>query len=195
VGAGGGHLLSHLTPAFDASAVDLSPEMIALSQALNPTVKHHLGDMRTARLGEFFDAVVVHDAIDYMLSEDDLRAALATASENLRPGGVALLMPDYVRETFAPHAAETGSRRAGALDAVYVSYAHDPDPSDTAFELVMLFLLRERGLLRVVEDRHACGLFPLGTWLRLVEDAGFTAELHDREGNTPGTPAIAGVKR
>ena len=86
LGVGGGHNLSHLTPYFQATAVDLSPRMLALSEKLNPGVEHHLGDMRTVRLGRKFDAVLVHDAISYMLNEDDLRATFATARYHLRPG-------------------------------------------------------------------------------------------------------------
>ena len=88
LGVGGGHNLSHLTSEFDAAAVDLSPQMLELSRRLNPTVEHHLGDMRTVRLpGQVFDAVLIHDAICYMQTEDDLRAAFATARVHLRPGG------------------------------------------------------------------------------------------------------------
>ena len=102
LGVGGGHNLSHLTPYFQATAVDLSQRMLALSEKLNPGVEHHLGDMRTVRLGRKFDAVLVHDAISYMLNEDDLRATFATARYHLGPGGVLLAAPDLVKDTFRP---------------------------------------------------------------------------------------------
>jgi len=80
LGVGGGHNLSHLAGEFDAVAVDISPKMLELSRRLNPAVEHHLGDMRTFRLpGRAFDAVLIHDAVSYMLTEDDLRAAFAPA--------------------------------------------------------------------------------------------------------------------
>ena len=85
LGVGGGHLLSHLTAKYDAVAVDLSQKMLALSHRLNPTVQHHLGDMRSIRLNTLFDAVLIHDAIDYMLTEADVAAALATARTHLNP--------------------------------------------------------------------------------------------------------------
>ena len=100
LGAGGGHNLSHLTADFEAEAVDLSPRMLEHSRRLNPDVAHHAGDMRTVRLGVAFDAVLIHDAVSYMLSEDDLRAAFATARAHLRPGGLLLVAPDLVRENF-----------------------------------------------------------------------------------------------
>lgn len=45
--------------------VDLSPEMLTTSCALNPECEHLPGDMRTVRLGRLFDAVFIHDAIIY----------------------------------------------------------------------------------------------------------------------------------
>lgn len=41
--------------------------------------------MRTVRLGRTFDAVFVHDAVDYMTSEDDLRHVIETAFVHCRP--------------------------------------------------------------------------------------------------------------
>ena len=72
LGVGGGHNLSHLIAEFDCTAVDLSPDMLALSKGLNPGVEHHVGDMRNIRLGKIFDAVLVHDAASYLLTEQDL---------------------------------------------------------------------------------------------------------------------------
>jgi len=86
LGAGGGHNLSHLTKDFQATAVDISPQMLSLSRRLNPDVQHHLGDMRTVRLGQSFDAVLVHDAIGHMLTEADIKATFATAKDHLKPG-------------------------------------------------------------------------------------------------------------
>ena len=54
------------------------------------------------RLGRTFDAVFVHDAIEYMTTEADLRQAVATAYEHCRPGGVAVLVPDDIAENFEP---------------------------------------------------------------------------------------------
>src|SRR5512136_3049608 len=57
LGVGGGNNLSHLTGEFEATAVDLSPAMLAQCAKINPGVELHVGDMRTVRLGRAFDAV------------------------------------------------------------------------------------------------------------------------------------------
>ncbi|MEW6280287.1 MAG: class I SAM-dependent methyltransferase, partial [Candidatus Eremiobacterota bacterium] len=100
LGSGGGHLLSHVGPGFAATAVDLSPDMLEHCRRLNPEVRTVAGDMRTVRLGEPFDAVMIHDALGYLLELDDLRGTLATAAAHLREDGLLLLGPDYVKQTF-----------------------------------------------------------------------------------------------
>jgi hypothetical protein len=68
--------------------------------------------MRTVRLGRAFDAVFIHDAVMYISSEKELRAALATVAAHLGPGGgVALVAPDATAEAFR-EANEHGSGEA-----------------------------------------------------------------------------------
>ena len=92
LGSGGGHVASHLADRFRLTLVDLSEPMLQVSRALNPTADHHQGDMRTVRLDTQFDAVLIHDAIDYMTTEVDLRAAIQTAYAHVRPGGLAVMV-------------------------------------------------------------------------------------------------------
>ena len=100
LGSGGGNNASHMKRAFDLTLVEPAEGMRELSRALNPECAHADGDMRYVRLGRTFDAVFVHDAVMYMVNEDDLRAALATVAAHLAPGGVALMDPDATSETF-----------------------------------------------------------------------------------------------
>ena len=177
LGVGGGNNLSHLTGEFDATAVDISKEMLANSVSLNPGVEHRVGDMRSVRLGRIFDAVIIHDAISYMLTEDDLRDTFATATAHLGPGGVFVTAPDWYLETF-PATASASSRvkRRNDEELCFVEFLHDPDPSDTTVESVFLYMFKEAGDVRVEEDRHTTGLFPLRTWLSLIVEAGFSVE-------------------
>jgi SAM-dependent methyltransferase len=176
LGSGGGNTASHLRAELRLTLTDRSPAMLELSRTINPGVEHILGDMRELRLGRRFDAVLVHDAIVYMTSEADLRSAVATVAAHLRPGGAAVLMPDFVRETFAPatdHGGHDGPDRA----LRYLEWSWDPDPSDTTYVTDFAFLLRDPdGTVRVEHDRHVEGLFPKRTWLALLEAAGLEAE-------------------
>lgn len=178
LGVGGGNNLSHLTADFDATAVDLSDTMLENSRRLNPGVTHHVGDMRTVRLGRTFDAVLIHDAVTYLTSETDLSATIATAVAHLRPGGVLVMAPDWYRETFDRPRATAHGPRGVDPELTMFAYSFDADPSDTLMETLYLFTLRRGDRVEVVEDRHVQGLFPVATWLRLMEAAGFRVTRH-----------------
>ncbi|MFN3167224.1 MAG: class I SAM-dependent methyltransferase [Phycisphaeraceae bacterium] len=187
LGAGGGHSAVHLKEHFDVTAADLSPQMLELCRTLNPEVPTVLGDMRDMRLEKTFDAVLICDAIDYMLTEDDAVATFKTAAAHLRPGGVVLAAPTYTRETFVDgDVADDGTdtmdqaaqRDEKAPGVTYFTFVHDPDPSDTTFEMILLYLIRdaETRAVEVVEDRHACGLFSIEQWRAMMVRAGLDAE-------------------
>ena len=176
LGVGGGHNLSHLAGDFQATAVDISPQMLSLSMKLNPGVEHHRGDMRTVRLGRTFDAVLIHDAISYMLTEDDLRATFVTAKAHLRPGGVLVVAPEWVREVFKSPSVFHWVRNQGDVEVTIQEYLHDPDPADTEIESIFTYTIKENGSVRVEKDTHTTGLFPMGTWTELLEEAGFVVE-------------------
>ena len=176
LGVGGGHNISHMTGLHRAEAVDISPRMLELSRRLNPDVVHHLGDMRTVRLGRQFDAVLIHDAISYMLTGDDLRAAFETARAHLRPGGLLLVAPDLVAESFREGMVTRWETSQGPVSVVTEERLHDPDPSDTQIESWFTYEITESGKRRVERDLHVTGLFPLETWMELMAEAGFKVE-------------------
>ncbi len=179
LGVGGGHNLSHLTGEFVATGVDLSEEMLAHSRRLNSNVEHHLGDMRTVRLGRTFNAVVILDSVSCLSSQADLRATLQTAAAYLRPGGVLIMAPDWFRETFRDQFVSHVTRCRGDTVLTCIEYLHDPDPADTTVEIVMFFLIREKGQLRIEQDRHTLGLFRKATWLNMMYQA-VSRQRHDR---------------
>lgn len=198
LGAGGGHTLVHLQRDADAVAADLSPQMLAHCHTLCPGVRTVAGDMRSLRLrGELgtFDAVLLHDAIDYMTTARDVQRTLRTAHAHLRKGGVALVAPTYTRETFTPHQAEHDQAAHDAGVLTYLQYVHDPNPRDTTFELLLVYLIEEHGRVRVEEDRHTCGLFPTASWTRWMRAAGFRVELPGPSSNDLPHTMFVGTKR
>ena len=176
LGCGGGHLLSHLTERFITEAVDISPAMLEISRGLNPQTLHHLGDMRTVRLGRGFDVVAIHDAVNYMTTEADLRAAIGTAAAHLNPGGVALFAPDCIRETFEGPRVVEWTREAEDRSVTFIEYMGKPQPNAATIESVFIFIIDHDGRLQVETDRHVGGLFPMATWLNLLAEAGLDGE-------------------
>ena len=69
LGCGGGNMASHYKRAVQATLTDLSTEILAVSERLNPECEHQQGDMRRLRLDRVFDVVLVHDAIGYLRTE------------------------------------------------------------------------------------------------------------------------------
>jgi hypothetical protein len=197
LGSGGGNNASHLKAAFQLTLVDLSPEMVELSKTINPECEHITGDMRSVRLGRLFDAVFIHDAVTYMTTEPDLRAAIRTAFVHCRPGGAALFAPDYVRETFHPATAH-GGHDGGGRALRYLEWTWDPDPGDSSYLVDMAYLLRdESGQVHVEFDRHRLGLFSRADWLRFIEEAGFEARIVPFKDSKEeiGSDVFLGIKR
>jgi len=175
LGAGGGNLASHLTGTFEMTLTDLSPEMLQLSQSLNPAAEHLEGDMRTLRLGREFDVVLIHDAVMYCTTLEDLKAAIATAAVHCRVGGTVVVLPDYVRESFASQTHTGGSDAADGRGMRYVEWSFDPDPSDCTYETHYALVLREaNGEVRVEADRHIEGLYAEAEWLHVFRSAGLS---------------------
>jgi SAM-dependent methyltransferase len=175
LGSGGGNNASHLKGHFQMTLVDRSPDMLRVSQKLNPECDHIQGDMRAVRLGRQFDAVFLHDAVMYLLSEADLVRAMETAFVHCHPGGVALLAPDCTRETFKP-STDHGGHDGGARSLRYLEWTWDPDITDSTYVSYMVYVLREGArVVRCVPDEHIFGLFGHADWLRMLTEVGFEA--------------------
>jgi SAM-dependent methyltransferase len=178
LGSGGGHVALHLKAGRSMTLVDASAQMLAASRRLNPECTHVQGDMRSVRLGRTFDAVLVHDAVDYVTSSGDLRLVIETAFAHCRPGGLAAFAPDHTAETFrASTGAGGGGDDGSGRHASFRERTSDPDPADEWILAEYEFTLREAdGTVRVIPEAHRLGSFRRDTWLRLLTSAGFHPE-------------------
>jgi SAM-dependent methyltransferase len=173
LGSGGGNNASHMKRGRRLTLVDRSPGMLRVSRRLNPGCEHREGDMRTVRLGRVFDAVFVHDAAAYLGTAADVRAAARTAAAHLDPGGAALLVPDWTRESFR-EGVSCGGHDGGGRSLRYLAWTRADGRSAYATEYA--FLLRGRGgPTRAVAETHRHGLFPRALWLGALREAGFRA--------------------
>ena len=177
LGSGGGHNAVHLKQRFELTLVDLSAAMLEVSRTLNPECEHIEGDMRSVRLDRTFDAVFVHDAVDYMTSKDDLRRAMQTAFAHCRPGGLALFVPDHTAETYAPGTDHGGTDDAHGCGVRYLEWSWDPDPTDSWVMTVYTFVLHHGdGTIETVHETHRHGVFPTQTWLGFLAEVGFVPD-------------------
>jgi len=79
------------------------------------------------------------------------------------------------------------------LEVVFVENVYDPDPADERYETTSLYLIRDRGHLRIETDHWTMGLFSLDTCRRILRETRF--EVHEGRYNAgedecavPGTP-------
>jgi SAM-dependent methyltransferase len=181
LGSGGGHVAVHLKDQFSLTLVDLSEQMLSVSSELNPECAHVLGDMRTLRLGRAFDGVLVHDAVDYMTVQDDLRQVIETAFAHCRPGGIAVFAPDHTAEGFRSTTGRGGGSDWHGRRASFRERDWDPDPADDWIQADYEFVLHDAdGTVQVVHESHRLGAFSEKTWVRLLTETGFAAEVGRR---------------
>lgn len=197
LGCGGGNNASHLKARWRLTLTDLSEEMLAVSRALNPECEHIQGDMRTLRLQREFDAVLVHDAVMYMLTEGDLRAAIETAAAHLRPGGAVLFAPDDTLESFRP--GETSHGGHDGDDGRALRYLQwELGRTGNVYRTVFVIVMRDGEQVRVELDEHDFGLFSRRVWLDLIEQAGLEARALPYEHSTfdprAGKEMFLGIK-
>jgi SAM-dependent methyltransferase len=173
LGSGGGNNASHMKKSFELTLTDISPSMLKLSRQINPECKHIVGDMRSLRLHTEFDAVYIHDAIMYIANERDLRRVAKTAAIHCKPGGLLLVQPDFVEESFKP-GLERGGHDGNGRSARYVAIERRRGSSSKVDVHFTFRLTGKTKVARVVGDRHVVGIFPRATWMSIFRDAGFT---------------------
>ncbi len=177
LGCGGGNNASHLKKHFRMTLTDLSAEMLEVSRRLNPECEHIQGDMRELRLERQFDAVFVHDAISYLIAEEDLRQAIQTAFVHCEPGGAALFAPYQVKDSFRESTNHGGHDR-GYRSLRYLEWRWDPDPHDTTCVSEFVYLIREGDApVKLAYDHHVFGLFSREKWLSLIDEVGFRSRV------------------
>jgi hypothetical protein len=173
LGSGGGSIDFHLKRHYRVTGMDISPEMLARAGRVNPEVEYVLGDIRTARLGRTFDAVLLHDASAYMTTLEQLFQAYETAAAHLERGGVMVTPPEELRSRFVQHRSSVQDRTVGDRTVTTIELDYDPDRSDSCFEKAFIFAIREGHVLSVEWDVHHMGLYDLSEMIAAMERAGF----------------------
>ena len=104
--------------------------------------------MTPVRLNRKFDAVIIHDVIEYMLTEKDLLDIFSTAVYHLNPCGVLLVELGHLQRGFKNdrtfHCTHSNDKLKYILNIKY-----DPDSSDTTIQCVMLCFIKTNGDLTI----------------------------------------------
>jgi len=198
IGFGPGHTHHYFRDRFKVTGIDLNPGMLEHGRELNPDVEYIQGDMRTFRLGREFDVVTMFDGICYMTTEADLRAAFETAYLHLKPGGLFMTYVEDEPDNFVQDATVLKKHSVDDIELTYIMHFFDPDTTDTEYEKTFIYLIRKNGVLDIQADLHRFGIFPIETWIRLLEDVGFTVResIFTHSEFEPGDemPLLIGIK-
>jgi SAM-dependent methyltransferase len=174
VGCGTGKsFLPMLAQGWEVTACDLSPSMLELARAkAGDAAKLSVADMRELPvLGEFDLVWALDDAVNYLLSGEELGAALNGMRANLAPGG--LLMFDVnTLHAYRSFFAETQRIESGGRRLVWRGQSSaDAAPgsiSEARFEVEPI----DDGLAPVQTHVHRQRHFPEAEVLGLIEAAG-----------------------
>lgn len=176
LGCGIGANASHMKAWFQMFLSDRSPAMLKECAHFNPELPRYEGDLRSLRLDRRFDAVFVHDAASYLLTEEDLSALAETVEVHLRPGGVALICPDDLQENFRPETSSGGHDGTDGRSLRYVEWSRPGDAPNEVLTDFALLLKDADGTVSVAHDRHRTGRLPGHEWRRALASVGLEVE-------------------
>ena len=185
VGCGTGKsFLPLLERGFQVTACDISPEMVELAQRkVGGRADVHVADMRCLPVfGEFDLITCIDDAINHLLSADEVADALESMRENLAPGG--LLAFDV--NTLAAYSQVPDVVVEG--DDLLLRWQGAPaelsEPGGEAEVVIDVFAHQGDGLWRRSVSRQRHRHHPIEELRELVEDAGL--EVATVLGQRPG---------
>lgn len=194
LGCGAGHNDHTFLGHYQVTGIDISEPMLDHARRLNPTARYERGDIRTMRLNREFSAVVALDSVNYMLTEEDLRAVFITAAAHLPIGGVFLTYVEHNPENFEQNKTVGSAHASGDLEVTFVENLYARDPASGQLEALFLYLIRKDGVLTIETDVSRCGLFPFDTWVRLLLEAGFDVRQFEYQWEEGSLPVLVGVK-
>lgn len=174
LGSGAGGQDSIFKRHFSVTGVDLSMGMLNKARAAHPDIEYIQGDMRSVRLNRQFDAVVIPDSIDYMVSHDDLRQAIHTAVAHLKASGVLLVVANTKEAFQNNNFAYTGDRDGVHVTLFENNYINLQRPN--TYEATLVYLIRRQGNLTIHTDHHVLGLFSEATWQQVFNDVRITMQ-------------------
>lgn len=85
----GAHAACLARQCYQIMGIDRSEAMVRQARTRNADIEFAVGDLRDFRAGKTFDVVLsLFHVMSYQTGNADLRAAMATAADHLRPGGL-----------------------------------------------------------------------------------------------------------
>jgi SAM-dependent methyltransferase len=160
---------------YEMVGLDLSPEMLAVAgekaAEAGLAIEFVCQDMRTPYEGEGVDAVICfYGGLNFLDSQESLRAGMAAAYGALRPGGL------FAFEQFGAGKMRAifNGTRAADMGEFYVVTDSRTDETGQVTHNVTFFLREEDGRYRREEERHCLRIHPAEEVKSLLEEGGFS---------------------
>jgi SAM-dependent methyltransferase len=173
----GSSFLPLLARGYEVVGCDLSPDMVARArekvQCHGARAEVFVADMRALpELGSFDLVTCIDDALNNLLSLDQLRSALEGFARNLRPGGLAIFDSNTLHAYRVWYAGTNAKDGDGSFFCIRGETADDVRPGGTASVCIEVFTEREDGLWERAQSRHLQRHHPRDDVVRAVEEAG-----------------------
>ena len=164
----------HLSAHFQVDGIDVEPKFIEIARAKNPTGHYSVADMRSFQLAKRYDVVqCLFSSIGYLLTPEDIIAALKCFRAHLAPGGVILVEPWLAPSVFKPGNPSMITVDRPDLKVCRMSVSsRDGDISIIHFH----YLMGTADGVRHEEEIHRLALIPTETMSRYFHAAGLRCE-------------------
>jgi len=153
----------------DVTGVDASPAMLAVARAKLPDVEFHRAGFTELELGRTFELVYsVFDALNNLLTDGDMREALARVHRHLCSGGLFIFdvnTPTGLRDLWE------GGKAEGWADDVFYRWTHTYDEATGLAHVEALCSTEEGSFV----ERHSERGYSAGDLAGLLAGAGFTS--------------------
>jgi len=181
LGSGIGAMASSMPAHVHCILVDRSEDMLIESRKRNPKARHICSCVSNLSIEERVDAVLIHDAVMYMTTEQQLKEMMECGYRHLRSGGMILVVPDVVKEYFSEHSL-SGGAEDGEKSIQLLEWHWDRDASDQTYQLELSLLMREGSTIRAHHESHTLGLFSISQYTETLESVGFSIVEIEAEG-------------
>lgn len=187
----GAHLETFAALFAHVEGVELAAPMRAAAARRLPDVVVHAGDMRAFDLGRTFDAVTcMFNAIAYLGSVTELRAAVAAMARHLAPGGVLIVEPWWFPERFINGYLAAD---AGQVDGRAIARVSHTTRDGRRSRLEARYLVGGAAGIREFTQIHELMLFTEAEYSAAFAAAGCSAGY--LEGGLTGRGLFIGVRR
>jgi SAM-dependent methyltransferase len=176
---------------YEVVACDLSPGMVACARekVADGRAEVLVADMRDLpELGAFDLITCLDDAINYLTSESEMRAALRGFARNLRPGGLAIFDANTLATYRTSFARDAAVERDGAFFCWRGEASPEAGPGALASAWIEVFAEDDDGRWERSRTRHLQRHHPRAEIERAARDAGL--ELVAARGQATGARIV-----